>query len=45
MGGGLVFATSCLPPSARLTALPGGYGMGKGGVLGGWQSVGRVDWL
>ncbi|XP_026059824.1 paired box protein Pax-5 isoform X4 [Carassius auratus] len=31
VGGGLVFATSCLPPSARLTALPGGYGMGKGG--------------
>uniref|UniRef100_A0A672MFK8 Paired domain-containing protein n=2 Tax=Clupeocephala TaxID=186625 RepID=A0A672MFK8_SINGR len=43
VGGGLVFATSCLPPSARLTALPGGYGMGKGGgcwvvgrVWGGW---------
>ncbi len=42
MGGGLVFATSCLPPSARLTALPGVMGWGRvgcwvvGRVWGGW---------
>ncbi|KAG1956729.1 paired box protein Pax-5 [Pimephales promelas] len=36
VGGGLVFATSCLPPSARLTALPGGFGMEKGGGVVGW---------